>query len=354
MAELGRSAGFSVLTGLANASLLFILLLLVATRAVAGGVVLAWDPVTSPQLVGYMVYYGPAAGTYTSSIDVGNTTAYTVTGLTEGATYHFAVTAYDASHAQSGVSNDVNTTVAYSAPVAQFSASTTSGTAPLALNFLSTSTGTINTYAWTFGDSTTSNAQNPSHVYSSAGVYTVSLTVAGPGGSNTKTNTNYITATASAKPTTTVVSSNLNPSVLGNAVTFTATVAGTAPTGSVAFTDGGAAISGCSAVAVPAGAANSKTVICSTSSLSAGAHSIGASYSGDAGNTGSTSSTLTQTVNKAPSSTSLTTSGTPSPAGAVVTFTATVSGSAPSGSVAFTDGGSAIGGCSAVALPAGL
>jgi PKD repeat protein len=353
VADLGQCSVFRVLNGLTNPGVLFALLLLLATRAVAGGVALAWDPVTIPQLVGYMVYYGPAAGTYTSSVDVGNTTSYTVTGLTEGATYHFVVTAYDASHTQSGPSNDVSAAVAYSTPVAQFSASTTSGTAPLALNFSSTSTGIINTYAWTFGDSTSSNVQNPSHVYSSAGVYTVSLTVTGPGGSNTKTNTNYITVTASVQPTTTVISSSLNPSVPGAAVTFTATVAGAAPTGSVAFTDGGGAIPGCSAVALPAGASNSKTVTCGTSSLSVGAHNIVASYGGDAGNTGSTSSTLVQTVSKVPSSTSLTTSGSPSQVGTSVTFTATVAGTVPTGSVAFTDGGSAISGCSAVALPAG-
>ncbi len=154
---------------------------------------MAWDPVASPALVGYMVYYGPSAGNYPTRIDVGNTTTYTVPNLVEGATYHFAATAYDASHTESGYSNDASATVPYSAPVAQFTASTTSGTAPLALNFTSTSTGTITTYAWNFGDAGTSSVQNPSHVYAAAGVYTVSLTVSGPGGSNTQTRTNYIT-----------------------------------------------------------------------------------------------------------------------------------------------------------------
>ena len=69
--------------------------------------------------------------------------------------------------------------------MAAFSASATSGVAPLALNFSSTSTGSISTYAWTFGDGTTSSSVTPAKVYSSAGVYTVSLTVTGPGGSNT-------------------------------------------------------------------------------------------------------------------------------------------------------------------------
>ena len=49
------------------------------------------------------------------------------------------------------------------------------------MNFTSTSTGAISTFAWSFGDGTTSSAENPAHVYSAAGVYTVSLTVTGPG-----------------------------------------------------------------------------------------------------------------------------------------------------------------------------
>ncbi len=78
------------------------------------------------------------------------------------------------------------------APVAQFSAATTTGVAPLTVNFTSTSTGSITSYAWTFGDGTTSTMQNPSKVYSTAGTYTVSLKVTGPGGSNTQTRTNYV------------------------------------------------------------------------------------------------------------------------------------------------------------------
>ena len=86
---------------------LFAFLLLLMMPAVAGTVGLAWDPVVNPALRGYMVHHGPAAGNYTTSIDVGNTTSYTVTNLTEGATYHFAVTAYDAARTQSAYSNDV-------------------------------------------------------------------------------------------------------------------------------------------------------------------------------------------------------------------------------------------------------
>ena len=218
MSATGQRSMWRLVSGMARPGLLFVFLLLLAVRAMAGTVTLAWDPVTSSSLAGYMVYYGPAAGNYTTSIDVGNTTSYAVTGLVDGTTYHFVATAYDATHTQSGYSNDVSATVPYAVPVAQFSASTTSGTAPLALNFLNTSTGAITTYAWTFGDGGTSSVQSPAHVYSLAGVYSVSLTVTGPGGSNTKTNSNYITVTATAQPTTTAVASAPNPSVVGASV----------------------------------------------------------------------------------------------------------------------------------------
>ena len=293
MAGTGRRLTLWLLNGLARPGLFFVLLLLMATRAFAGGVTLAWDPVNSPLLVGYMVYYGPAAGNYTSSIDVGNTTAYTVSGLVEGTTYHFATTAYAAGHAQSGYSNDVGATVPYSAPVAQFSASTTSGTAPLALNFLNTSTGTITTYAWTFGDGTTASAQSPAHVYSLAGVYTVSLTVTGPGGSNTKTNSNYITVSAGAHSTTTTVSSAPNPSLIGASVTFTAAVTplsgGGTPSGVVTFKDGTTPIG---SGALTAGG----IATLSTSVLTAGTHSITAAYGGDAAFQPSTSSAISQVI----------------------------------------------------------
>jgi PKD repeat protein len=82
------------------------------------------------------------------------------------------------------------------APMASFSATPTSGTAPLSTAFKDTSTGTITGYAWNFGDGTTSSASNPSHTYTKAGNYTVSLTTTGPAGSNTKTQASYIKVTA--------------------------------------------------------------------------------------------------------------------------------------------------------------
>jgi PKD repeat protein len=79
-------------------------------------------------------------------------------------------------------------------PVAGFTGAPTSGTAPLPVTFTDASTGSITSRTWTFGDGGTSTAANPSHTYAAAGTYTVSLTVTGPGGSNTLTRTNYVTA----------------------------------------------------------------------------------------------------------------------------------------------------------------
>jgi hypothetical protein len=89
------------------------------------------------------------------------------------------------------------------------------------------------------------------------------------------------------------LASNVNPSVAGQVVTLTATLAGSAgtPTGTVTFLDGTTAIAACNAVAVSAASA-----VCSTSALSLGSHSLSASYSGDSSYNAATSNAVTQTV----------------------------------------------------------
>src|SRR5262249_34602542 len=171
--------------------MLGLVLLLFATNTYAGQVSLTWNPSSSSNLVGYRLYYGQASQTYTSHIDVGLQTSYTVAGLTDGQTYYFAATAYNTAGYESAFSNEVSTTLTTSAttPVAAFSASPTSGLAPLTVAFTDTSTGSITAWTWAFGDGTGSTVQFPIHTYSTPGTYTVQLTVTGPGGSNTVTKT---------------------------------------------------------------------------------------------------------------------------------------------------------------------
>lgn len=74
-----------------------------------GSITLAWDANSEPDLSGYKVYYGTSSGTYTTTIDVGNVTTYTLSGVfTPYVTYYFAVTAYNSSAQESGFSNEVN------------------------------------------------------------------------------------------------------------------------------------------------------------------------------------------------------------------------------------------------------
>jgi PKD repeat protein len=80
-------------------------------------------------------------------------------------------------------------------PVAGFSGTPTSGQKPLNVAFTDASTGNVSSYSWDFGDGNTSILKDPSHIYSAAGSYTVTLTVTGPGGSVFESKINYITVT---------------------------------------------------------------------------------------------------------------------------------------------------------------
>ena len=85
------------------------------------------------------------------------------------------------------------------APVAAFTATPLTGTAPLEVTFTDQSTNSPASWSWDFGDGITSTSQNPSHTYpmhlTGTGIYTVSLTAGNAGGSDTMTRTNYISVT---------------------------------------------------------------------------------------------------------------------------------------------------------------
>jgi PKD repeat protein len=84
----------------------------------------------------------------------------------------------------------------YTPVQAAFTASPTSGVAPLTATFTNTSSGVYTETLWTFGDGAISSQESPTHTYTATGPYTITLTINGPGGTDTVTRTNLITTYA--------------------------------------------------------------------------------------------------------------------------------------------------------------
>jgi hypothetical protein len=135
--------------------------------------------------------------------------------------------------------------------------------------------------------------------------------------------------------TTGVTSSPSTTTVFGQPVTFTASVTGSSPTGTVDFLDGATTL--CSGVTL----ASNQAACTPASALSVGSHSIQANYSGDSGNSSSTNS-LSQTVDQAASTTAVGTT-TSIGFGSGETISVTVAAQSPgvgtpTGSVTIDDG----------------
>ncbi len=191
---------------------------------------------TASQVNFITVNAGPIAG-FTSSV-AGVVATFTNT-TTNGVSYSWnfgdsqTSTAQNPSHAYTqdgtysvtltstnpcGTSTASHVVVIVTPPTANFSATPATGCGPLTVQFTSTSSANSITYAWAFpgGTPSSSTAQNPTVVYNTPGVYTVSLTVSNNAGSNTATKTNFITVNPG--PT-----AGFTSSVAGATATFTNT-----------------------------------------------------------------------------------------------------------------------------------
>ena len=145
-------------------------------------------------------------------------TTFSNSGLAGSTAYSYRVRATDAAgnlSAYSAVASATTAAPPVAAPTANFTATPVSGTAPLTVNFTSTSSGTIDTYAWDFGDGTSSTVANPSKVYSTPGTYSVVLTVTGPGGSNTTTRANFINVSSAPTVSAGMLSGSLTSASSG-------------------------------------------------------------------------------------------------------------------------------------------
>jgi hypothetical protein len=95
----------------------------------AASVTLAWDPSQGSAIAGYRLYQGGSSKAYTNVIEVGNSTSVTVSNLQIGATYYFAVSAYDSI----GLESDLSSEISYSprSPAARLNLSMSPGGAVL-------------------------------------------------------------------------------------------------------------------------------------------------------------------------------------------------------------------------------
>lgn len=145
------------------------------------------DPVT------YDVYFeaGDSSPDQLICSDVGTATCDPGT-LAYGSHYYWRVTATDGHGAKK--TGPVWHFVTVDQAIAGFSGSPLEGVAPLDVTFTDQSTGSYSTCAWDFGDGTKATGCGEArHSYASAGVYTAALTISGYGGTDTVTQTDYIT-----------------------------------------------------------------------------------------------------------------------------------------------------------------
>ena len=110
-------------------------------------------------------------------------------------------------------------------PVADFTLSPTSGTAPLLVSFdasgASDSDGSITGYRWAFGDGATSSGLTASHRYDKAGRYTIRLTVTdNNGASGSKTKTVVVTKADAQQPPVAIASVDDPDALAGQTLTF--------------------------------------------------------------------------------------------------------------------------------------
>jgi PKD repeat protein len=204
-----------------------VLVCLSTTYAHAKDYTFSWSANPEP-VEGYRLYYkkgGEAGPPYDgtnslnglSPIDIGKLTTFTISGLEDDTTYHFALTAYDGND-ESGFSQNITVFPADNSPPsdpsptleAVITTDRQEGEVPLTINFdAGSSSGSIDSYTWTFGDGDTASGATTSHIYQTAGTYTATLTVSDTSGSSQETNV-VITATESSpiQPTAVITSSS--------------------------------------------------------------------------------------------------------------------------------------------------
>jgi len=169
-----------------------------------------WSTIPDPSIYSNKTSNGAGNESFISSL----------TGLSPGTKYYVKAYAINSQGPSYGM--QVSFTTAFgSLPIAAFTATPTTINAGQSVQFTDQSTNTPTSWSWTFGNGTTITTKNPSHIYSSPGNYTVTLTATNSFGSDSETKTNYITVNFAGSPPVaafTATPTNITP---GQSVQFT-------------------------------------------------------------------------------------------------------------------------------------
>ncbi|HEY3617542.1 MAG TPA: Ig-like domain repeat protein [Candidatus Sulfotelmatobacter sp.] len=386
----GTGAGFRTGTGIGNGDLNFATAnsfarspqhVTAAQTFPSRGIQVNWMPSTFPQIDSlYNIYRSIDGGPATKIGSVSGTSlTFTDTNVTCGPTYSYFVTGVLASTAQESAPSSTTAPIPSCAPT---STTVTSSADPSVFGQSVTFTAIVTNIG--------ANTATPTGMvqFSVDGTPFGSVPLSGSGTVVTATSGATATLTVSGSPhtikavymnadgsfsgssgtlsqivnpapTSTTVTSTVNPSTFGQSIRFTATVTNTGgagvstatPTGSVQFTVDGVA-SGAAVTLSGAGATVTVTSSATaTLTVNGSPHTIKAVYTNTDGNFSGSSGALGQIVKPAPTSTTVTSSLNPSIFGQSVTFTTTVTNTAgagvstvtPTGSVQFMDGASRLG-----------
>jgi len=295
------------------------------------------DPTSEPnQGVGNSFYSGPQFPNATSGYlllswagqgcHYADVDAWDNTGITSFNNYFYWI-CYDtvAPSSTASLSGTVDGSVYASAVTVTISSSDPAPGSGISATYYQLDGGAVQTYGGAFMVTATGNHTLAYYSRDVAGNY-----------STTKSVNFWIKS-----PTTTVVTSTVNPSAFHSSVSFKATVTpafGATPLGSVAFKNNGVVVA---TVALSGGVATY-----TTNALTVGSHTIIGVYGTSGKDIASVSAAITQVVNKAASTTTVTSSVNPSSWHQAVTFTATVHGAfggVPTGTVTFKNGAGVLG-----------
>jgi len=182
-----------------------------ASAATSQSIHVEWGytPPNTPAVTGFKLYQ---EGVFACQTQDPAATAMDCQVTLTAATTNFTLTATFSDGTESPHSSPFAFASPTSTPVsAVITSNTLSGPTPLAISFsASSSTGSLVSYQWDFGDGATATGNTATHSYNTAGTYTTRLTVADAAGL-TSTTTATVTVTAAivaATPPTAVISSS--------------------------------------------------------------------------------------------------------------------------------------------------